>query len=83
LVASQKNVTITLTPKDKKSKGLAVTEESAQGFVVEEMWEGDGNYEFYWEVRAVRKGYENYRVIRDANESRPAMPSSPAKSEKR
>lgn len=26
---------------------------------------GTGSYEFDWEVKAVRKGYENYEVIRD------------------
>jgi len=34
--------------------------------------EGKGNYEFYWEVKGVRKGYENYWVIRSKREVTPA-----------
>jgi len=78
IVASQQNVTVHLTPKSASSKGLAVVEETATGFVVKELWNGQGNYEFYWEISAVRKGYEDYEVIRNANEARPATVEQPA-----
>lgn len=29
---------------------------------------GNGNFEFDWEVKSVRKSYENYEVVRDKTE---------------
>jgi hypothetical protein len=68
LVANPSTMTVTLTPLSGQSKGLAVIEKTAQGFKVVELMAGSGSYEFDWEAKAVRKGYENYRVIRDASE---------------
>jgi hypothetical protein len=68
LVANPNTLTIVLTPLSGQSKGLAVVSKGADGFEVEELWSGTGNYEFDWEVKGVRKGHENYRVIRDASE---------------
>ena len=68
LVANPTTMTVTLTPLSGQSKGLAVIEKTAQGFKVVELMGGNGNYEFDWEAKAVRQGYENYRVIRDASE---------------
>ncbi len=39
---------------------------------MQELLNGSGNYEFDYYVMAVRKGHENYRVIRPADEFRPA-----------
>lgn len=71
IVAASEGMTVVLTPLSGSSKGLAVTQKSATGFEVEELFDGNGNYEFDWEIKAVRKGYEDYRVIRDESESRP------------
>ncbi|MEM6344371.1 MAG: hypothetical protein AAF927_10850, partial [Bacteroidota bacterium] len=68
LVANPSTLTIILTPLSGQSKGLAVVKKTAAGFEVEELFAGQGNYEFDWEVKGVRKGHENYRVIRDASE---------------
>ena len=68
LVANPSTLTIVLTPLSGQSKGLAVIKKGADGFEVAELWSGTGNYEFDWEVKGVRKGHENYRVIRDASE---------------
>lgn len=68
LVANPTTLTIILTPLSGQSKGLAVVKKTAAGFEVEELFAGQGNYEFDWEVKGVRKGHENYRVIRDASE---------------
>lgn len=68
LVANASTMTIILTPLSADSKGMAVIEKGVNGFKVKELWQGKGNYAFDWEVKAVRKGYENYRVIRDASE---------------
>lgn len=58
-------MTIQLTPRSAQSKGLAVTDRTSKGFTVQELWDGKGNYSFDWEVKAIRKGYENYEVVRD------------------
>lgn len=71
LVANETTMTVIVTPLSGASKGMAVITKSANGFEVQELMSGTGSYEFDWEVKAVRKGYENYRVIRDADEIRP------------
>ncbi len=63
-VASGKNLTVLLTPLSASSKGMAITAKSLISFEVQELWEGKGNYAFDWEVKDVRKGYEDYKVIR-------------------
>ncbi|MEM7659709.1 MAG: hypothetical protein AAF399_26585, partial [Bacteroidota bacterium] len=72
LVVNPSTMTITLTPLDASSKGMAVVEKTASGFRVKELFEGAGNYSFDWEVKAVRAGFEDYRVIRDKAESLPS-----------
>ena len=57
--------TMVLTPLSANSKGLAVTKKAETGFWVEELAGGTGNYSFDWRVEGVRKGAENYKVIRD------------------
>lgn len=71
MVAASEGMTVVLTPLSGSSKGLAVIHKSGSGFEVVELFDGKGNYGFDWEVKAVRKGFEDYRVIRDASESRP------------
>ena len=46
----------------KKLAGLIEKLES--GFRIKELFDGTGNYQFDWEVKAVRRGYEKYKVIR-------------------
>lgn len=69
LVANKETMTVILTPLSADSKGLAVIQKGKGGVKIKELNNGSGNYEFDWEVKAVRKGYENYRVIRDASEA--------------
>ncbi|MEM7368329.1 MAG: hypothetical protein AAF587_06975 [Bacteroidota bacterium] len=71
MVAASEGMTVVLTPLSGSSKGLAVINKSGSGFEVVELFDGKGTYGFDWEVKAIRKGYEDYRVIRDASESRP------------
>ena len=40
-------------------------EKSLGGIVVQELQRGTGSYRFDYQVTAVRRGHENYRVIRD------------------
>lgn len=63
-LASAVGVTVTLTPGSGSSKGLAWQNKSNTGFEVVELSGGKGNYEFDWEVKAVRKAYEDYEASR-------------------
>ncbi|MDP5169060.1 MAG: hypothetical protein NWR72_02355, partial [Bacteroidia bacterium] len=65
LVASPQSMTVMLTPLSGESKGLAVIRKTAEGFEVTELSSGDGNYEFDWEVKCIRQGFEDYQVIRE------------------
>ena len=77
LVANKETMTVVLTPLSADSKGLAVIQKGKGGVKIKELNNGSGNYEFDWEVKAVRKGYENYRVIRDASEAAQAESAKP------
>ncbi len=70
-VCSPDDLTVQLTPRSALSKGLAVTQIGPEGFQVEELMNGKGSYEFYWEVKGVRKGFENYQVLRPKSEIMP------------
>jgi len=63
-IASEEGMTVQLTPRDASSEGMAVVSRSAEGFEVRELRNGKGSYEFDWEVKAVRKGFEDYQVVR-------------------
>lgn len=65
LVVNPATMTILTSPWDAQSRGLAITERNEKGFQVKELGGGRGNYKFDWEVKGVRKGYENYQPIRD------------------
>ena len=69
LMANANTMTVTLTPLDRHSKGLAVIEKTDQGFRVAELGGGTGNYAFDWEVKCVRQGREDFEVVRDALEA--------------
>jgi len=71
-LASETGMTVQLTPLSADSKGLAVVRKSLNGVEVVELASGSGSYEFDWEVKAVRKRYEDYRVIRPWDEFMPA-----------
>ena len=67
-IANPTTMTVTLTPLSSQTYGLAVVEKRADGFFVEELMNGTGNFSFDWEVKCVRKGYENFEVVREAKE---------------
>ncbi|HOY21072.1 MAG TPA: hypothetical protein PLC89_27415, partial [Haliscomenobacter sp.] len=77
VLATPNTMTVVLTALSAKSEGLAVVKKTAQGFVVQELRKGKGNYSFDWEVKCVRKGYEDYRVYLDKSENRPAEIATP------
>ncbi len=63
-IASREGLTVQLTPNSATSLGLAVEEKSIERILVRELSNGKGDYEFDWEAKCIRKGYEDYRVIR-------------------
>lgn len=63
-LASESGMTIQLTPLGAESRGLAAVKKRLDGIEVVELGGGTGNYEFDWRVEAVRKGWEEYKVIR-------------------
>lgn len=65
LVINSETMTISTSPHSAESKGLAVIERTEQGFKVKELFKGTGTYEFDWRVEAVRKGFEDYEVVRE------------------
>ncbi|MGD1890252.1 MAG: hypothetical protein ACFB15_06605 [Cyclobacteriaceae bacterium] len=65
LMAVESSMTVVLTPLSGQSMGLAVTKKSVEaGILVEELMNGKGNYQFDWEVKSIRKGFENHQVVR-------------------
>ena len=64
LLASSGSLTVTVTPLSATSFGLAIVDKSTYSFVVKELYDGLGNYEFDYLVQAVRKGYEDFEVVR-------------------
>lgn len=71
LVATEQGMTIQLTPLSASSEGLAVVSKSTQEIVVKELRNGTGTYEFDYLVHAIRRGYEDYQVVR----SKPVRPA--------
>lgn len=66
-VASLEGMTVSLTPLSAVSKGLALVKKSLDdGLVIRELDSGEGTYDFDYLVMAVRRGYEDYEVIRPA-----------------
>lgn len=71
-VASPGGLTVTVTPLAAESKGLAVVDKSLDGIEVRELAGGDGSYDFDYMIMAVRRGHEDFRVIRPVGEAQPA-----------
>ncbi len=65
VIINPSTMTVNLTPRYADTYGLAVIEQTAEGILVKELKGGTGNFAFDWEVKAVRKGFEDFKVIRD------------------
>jgi hypothetical protein len=63
-IASHQGLTVQVTPNSATSLGLAVEEKSNERILIRELSNGKGDYDFDWEAKCVRKGYEDYQVIR-------------------
>jgi hypothetical protein len=64
LVASGSQLTVQLTPRSSRSKGVAASALSTRELVIEELCDGRGSYDVDWFVQGVRKGRETYEVVR-------------------
>jgi len=64
VMAAKEGITVTLTPMSAASKGLAVVTTLPGSFSVTELHAGRGSYDFHWEVKAVRIGFEDYQPVR-------------------
>lgn len=62
---AQQGMTVVITPLSADSKGLAVIEKGQKGIRIKELSNSRGNYAFDWEVKGIRKGYEDFQVVRD------------------
>lgn len=71
IVANPETMTVILTSHSADTYGLAVVEKSTSGFNVKEFKGGTGNFSFDWEVKCVRKGWENWQVERDQRDRAP------------
>jgi cell division topological specificity factor len=58
-VVGTESMTVQVTPLSADSLGLAVIEKAPDHIIVRELHAGNGNYDFDWEVKGVRKDYEN------------------------
>lgn len=58
------SLTVIVTPNSTDTYGLAVVEKNEKGFKVKEFKDGKGNFDFDYEVKAVRKGYEGFEPVR-------------------
>lgn len=63
IVSNTEKVTIQITPLEWDTYGVAVTRKTTEGFYVKELKGGTGNFQFDWEVKAVRRGHETYQVF--------------------
>ncbi len=63
-LAQEGTLTVVLTPGSFSSKGLAYQDKGLGGITVGELGDGKGNYRFDWEVKAVRKRFRDYQVLR-------------------
>jgi hypothetical protein len=86
-VANPETMTVQVTPLSADSLGLSVVAKRLDDFVVKELHSGAGNYDLDWEVKAVRKGHEDYAVTRPraaasnglaGRQRARAMPADPA-----
>lgn len=77
VLAAEKGITVLTSPLSADSKGLAIVSKSTSLVTVKELFNGTGNYEFDWEVKCVRRGYEDYEVVRPRLETGNRMSSIP------
>ncbi|WP_299440116.1 hypothetical protein [uncultured Aquimarina sp.] len=63
-------LTMYLTPHSADSKGLSVVSKSQESFTVKELTKGKGNYTFDWVAFGVRKGFEDFEIVREKSQTK-------------
>ena len=63
-LAQEGTLTVLLTPNSFDTPGLGFGKKSLDGIEVGELNQGKGNFDFDWEVKAVRKRLKDYKVLR-------------------
>jgi len=63
-IADMNSMTVSLTPLNSDTYGIAVVKKDSNGFQVKELKDGTGNFDFDWTVQCKRKGFEDYKVLR-------------------
>jgi hypothetical protein len=63
-LADEHGITVQLMPLSPDSNGLCVVRKGLDCIEVAELLNGRGNYEFDWEVKAVRKEFRDFQVYR-------------------
>ena len=71
IVGNPSTMTIQLTPLSAQTYGLAVVSKNEDGFQVAELMQGHGNFEFDWEVKTVRRNFEDFKVVRKKRHNQP------------
>jgi hypothetical protein len=72
VLALEDSMTVQLTPRSFESLGLAVGRQSLEHIEVGELHGGRGDYEFHWEVKAVRRAHQDFKVTRPWTHAMPA-----------
>ena len=70
-VASAERLTVQLTARSDRSKRVAATHVSPREIVLRELGRGRGSYDVDWTVNGVRKGKEDFQVVRPRKERVP------------
>jgi hypothetical protein len=78
-LAVEDSLTVQLTPRSLESKGLGIGHQGLDGIEVGELNGGHGNYEFHWEVKAVRRAHQDFKVTRPWTHARTGGDPSPEK----
>ena len=71
------SMTVQVTPCDPNSKGLAVIERTSSRFIVTELFQGQGNYTFDWEVKAEKKKKSIHKRSITGSAGQPYRTASP------
>jgi hypothetical protein len=64
ILASEEELTVQLTPRDRRSMGVAASELTPVRLHIAELMNGRGCYPVDYQVNGVRKGREGYQVVR-------------------
>jgi len=76
LVTAEEGVTVQITPLD-DCLGIYVVQKSPEMILVREAQGGTGNARFDYLVMGVRKGFENFQVIRENKDLEPVLTMNP------